>query len=110
MDLYKTRNVFFVEVREIAKMNFSKLPGAISKEELLENPSEYKDNKNVIYCIISYRSGMFAKKLEKKGIEVSNFPSGFLEWVNEGSKVLGQAVQPGFSCVRPEVELSPKRL
>ena len=96
MDLDKKTNVFFVDVCEIAKMNFSKLPGAISKEELLENPSEYKNNKIVIYCTISYRSGMFAKKLEKKGIEVSNSSSGILTWVNEVSKVLGQTVPPGF--------------
>ena len=87
MRLMKTANVLFVDVRKPAEMDVSMLPNAITKEEFLKNPSKYKDVKIVAYCTISYRSGMFAKKMEKKGIRINNLAGGLLAWVFEGGKV-----------------------
>ena len=87
MRLIKTRNVLFVDVRKLAEMNVSMLPNAITSNEFLKNPSEYKDFKIVAYCTISYRSGIFAKEMERKGIKISNLAGGLLAWVLEGGKV-----------------------
>jgi sodium/bile acid cotransporter 7 len=79
--------VIFVDVREPAEINVSMLPDAITREEFLKNPSRYKDVKIVAYCTISYRSGMFVKEMERKGIKISNLAGGLLAWVLEGGKV-----------------------
>lgn len=87
MRVMKTANVIFVDVREPAEINVSMLPDAITREEFLKNPSRYKDVKIVAYCTISYRSGMFVKEMERKGIKISNLAGGLLAWVLEGGKV-----------------------
>jgi len=87
MLLMKTAEVLFVDVRRPAEMNVSMLPNAITSNEFLKNPSKYKDFKIVVYCTISYRSGMFAKEMEKKGLKISNLSGGLLAWVLEGGKV-----------------------
>ena len=87
MRLMKTADMLFVDVRKPAEMNVSMLPNAITKEEFLKNPSKYKDVRIVAYCTISYRSGIFAKEMEKKGIRINNLAGGLLAWVLEGGKI-----------------------
>lgn len=88
MRLMKTANVLFVDVRRPAEISVSMLPNAITSQEFLKNPSYYKDAKIVAYCTVSYRSGVFVKELEKKGIRINNFTGGFLAWVLKGGKVI----------------------
>jgi sodium/bile acid cotransporter 7 len=87
MRLSKTGDILFVDVRSPAEIRVSKLPNAITVEEFLKNLSLYKDATIVAYCTISYRSGVFAKEMEKEGIRVNNLAGGLLAWVLEGGKV-----------------------
>lgn len=87
MLVMKTANVVFVDVRKPAEMNVSMLPNAITREQFLKNPSKYKGYRIVAYCTISYRSGVFAKEMEKMGIEIENLAGGLLAWVFEGGRV-----------------------
>lgn len=87
MELLKTGKVVFVDTRKPAEMEVSMLPNAISKKDFLKNYSNYKDQTFVGYCTISYRSGVFAKKMAQKGITIYNLTGGLLAWVLEGGKV-----------------------
>ena len=68
-------------------MKVSMLPGAITKKQYLAEPGRYKDITVVGYCTISYRSGVFARKMQQKGFEVVNLKGGILAWTLEGGSV-----------------------
>ena len=87
MRLLQENRVVFVDTREPAEMHVSMLPGAISKEQFLSDPTSYAGNILVSYCTISYRSGVFAKKMASKGIKMHNLRGGLLAWALEGGKV-----------------------
>lgn len=87
MRLMKTADVLFVDVRKPAEMNVSMLPNSTTREEFLKNPSKYKDFEIIAYCTISFRSGVFAKEMEEKGLKINNLTGGLLAWVLEGGKV-----------------------
>jgi sodium/bile acid cotransporter 7 len=83
-------NVVFIDIREPREQQVSMLPGAITEKEFINNPAKYKDAVKIAYCTISYRSGKFAQKLQKKGIRVYNLKGGILAWVHDGGKVYDQ--------------------
>ena len=87
MKLMKQGRLVFVDTRSPAEMKVSMLPNAVTKDEFLKDPSKYKDRTVVGYCTISYRSGLFAEKMSKKGIMIYNLSGGLLAWVLEGGKV-----------------------
>ena len=87
MDLAENKKVVFIDVREPEEQRVSMLPGAITEKEYLENTKKYEDYVKIGYCTISYRSGKFAQKLQKKGITVYNLKGGLLAWVHDGGKV-----------------------
>lgn len=82
-----TGNIVFVDTRKAEEMEISTLPGAISEKEFLENRISYRDKKVVVYCTISYRSGLFARKMNEMGVPVYNLEGGIVTWVLEGGKV-----------------------
>ena len=79
--------ILFVDTRKPAEMTVSMLPGAITREAFLKDPGKFKGLRVVAYCTISYRSGIFAKEMAEKGIEIFNLRGGLLAWVLEGGKV-----------------------
>jgi sodium/bile acid cotransporter 7 len=79
--------VVFVDTRKPAEMAVSMLPGAFSKQDFLDHPDQYKDKTAVAYCTISYRSGLFAREMARKGISLVNLQGGILAWILEGGKV-----------------------
>jgi rhodanese-related sulfurtransferase len=87
MKLMKEGRVVFVDTRSPAEMKVSMLPNAVTKDEFLKDPSKYKDQTVVGYCTISYRSGLFAEEMARKGIMIYNLSGGLLAWVLEGGKV-----------------------
>lgn len=87
INLMKTANVLFVDVRRPAEISVSMLPNTITGKEFLKNPSKYKNVTVVAYCTIGYRSAGFVKEMEKKGIMIYNLAGGLLAWVLEGGKV-----------------------
>ena len=80
----------FIDVREKNEQQVSMLPGAITEKEFMDNFKSYDDYVKIAYCTISYRSGMFAQKLQKQGIPVYNLRGGILAWVHDGGKVYNQ--------------------
>lgn len=94
MKHYREGTVIFVDEREPEEQAVSMLPGAIESEEFLSNPSRYNEKLVVGYCTISYRSGILARRLQKKGITMVNLRGGILAWLHAGGKVYrdGRAV------------------
>ncbi len=87
MQLSDTGKVVFIDVREPDEQSVSHLPGAITADSFLENPEKYNDYIKIGYCTISYRSGILAQELNKKGIPMYNLGGGLLAWVHDGGKV-----------------------
>lgn len=87
MELMKKSKVLFVDIRKTAEMNVSMLPGAVTKDDFLKQPLQYKDHTIIAYCTIGYRSGKFAEEMGDKEIRIYNLRGGILAWVLEGGKV-----------------------
>lgn len=87
MKMMQDRQVIFIDTRKPVEMKISMLPHALKKEEFLKHLLKYKDMTLIGYCTISYRSGLFAKEMESKGITIYNLTGGLLAWVLEGGKV-----------------------
>ena len=87
MQLMTQDRVVFVDARKPEEMAVSMLPGAITKKQFLANPGAYADKVVVTYCTISYRSGVFARDMSKKGVRIVNLAGGILAWLHEGGKV-----------------------
>jgi sodium/bile acid cotransporter 7 len=85
--LFKKGKVVFVDLRTSEEMEVSALPGAISKEEYLRDPSRFDGMTMIAYCTISYRSGIFVKEMTEKGTSFYNLAGGILAWVHEGGKI-----------------------
>lgn len=90
MELMKRGKVVFVDVRPENERRVSMLPQAVSKEEFFKNRDKYRGYTVIGYCTISYRSGVFAREMRKKGLDIYNLQGGLLAWVNEGGKVYDQ--------------------
>lgn len=87
VELLKEGQIIFVDTRKPAEIAVSALPDAITKKEFMNHPEQYKGKTVVAYCTISYRSGIFAREMAKKGIAVSNLTGGILAWTLEGGKI-----------------------
>lgn len=87
MGLYKDGKTVFVDLRTPPEMTISALPGAISRDEYLKNPAEFAGKMVIVYCTISYRSGIFARKMAEKGVALYNLAGGLLAWVHEEGKI-----------------------
>ena len=84
------KNVLFIDAREQNEQRVSMLPGAITAKTFLKNSEKYKDHTKIVYCTVGYRSGKFAQKLSKKGIQIYNLRGGILGWVHAGGRVYDQ--------------------
>lgn len=91
MALLNVGRVVFVDTREPAEMQVSMLPGAITRDDFLAQPTAYAGSTPIVYCTISYRSGLFARDMALKGITVLNLAGGLLAWVLEGGTVYDAA-------------------
>lgn len=87
MRLFEEGAALFVDTRRPEEMAVSMLPGAVSQAEFLENPERYGGRTVVVYCTISYRSGLLAARLAEQGVTVYNLQGGLLAWVLEGGRV-----------------------
>jgi rhodanese-related sulfurtransferase len=85
--LQQKTSIIFVDVREPRERAVSRIPGAITLEQL---PAVYRTKPGpvVVYCTIGYRSGLSARELRAKGIPASNLRGGILAWVANGGRVV----------------------
>ncbi len=86
MTLAQNGEAVFVDFRKSAEMEVSMLPGAITSAEFLEDPSRHAGKTVVVYCTISYRSGVWARE-SNVGIPLFNLKGGLLAWALEGGKM-----------------------
>jgi sodium/bile acid cotransporter 7 len=86
-ELMQTEKVVFIDERRPEEQAVSMLPNAITSEEFLRDPSRYEAYTKIAYCTISYRSGILARKLKNKGIQLINLRGGILAWVHDGGAV-----------------------
>jgi rhodanese-related sulfurtransferase len=84
MALLKQGGVVFVDTRKPEEMEVSMLPAAIDKETYLKAPASFEGKSVVAYCTVGYRSGVFAREMEAKGIMVRNLSGGIVAWALEG--------------------------
>ena len=94
MELLNQGKLVFVDIRKPEEMAVSMLPAAVSQQDFLSSPAQYKDKTVVGYCTISYRSGVFAREMAKEGITVVNLQGGILAWTLEGGKVYDDGGHP----------------
>ena len=80
--------VVFVDVREFEEFAVSHLPGAIHVDAFEKGTEQYRDAKVIAYCTIGYRSGLYAAKLRKKGIDAYNLSGSILSWVHAGRPIV----------------------
>lgn len=86
--LRKLDSVVLVDVREPKEQKVSMLPGAITKEAYEAAADEYAGKPVVTYCTIGYRSGMYAKELADRGVEVANLEGSLLAWTHVGGPLV----------------------
>ena len=91
MKLLNQDKLVFVDTRKPEEMAVSMLPGAVSRQHFMNHINQYKDKTVVVYCTISYRSGVFARDLAKEGVAVLNLQAGILAWLLEGGRVYDQS-------------------
>lgn len=93
MALLKQGTVVFIDTRNPEEMEVSMLPAAIVKETYLKTPASFEGKTLVAYCTVGFRSGVFAREMEAKGIMVRNLSGGILVWVLEGGALYDKNVE-----------------
>jgi rhodanese-related sulfurtransferase len=84
-------SVVFVDVRTERERAVSMLPGAVSAEQVEQDPQRYQGQVLVAYCTIGYRSGLWAEEQRERGLQVSNLAGSLLSWTHAGGPLLGPA-------------------
>ena len=87
LELIKSGRVVLVDIRKPDEMSVSMLPDAVVETDFENNPERYGGLTVVAYCTIGYRSGLFAAKMGKMGMDVLNLKGGILAWILEGGRV-----------------------
>lgn len=85
--LAERAEVVFIDVRKPAEMAVSMLPKAVDKEAFLKAPEHFAEKTLVAYCTVGYRSGVFAREMADRKLEVRNLSGGILAWLLEGGNV-----------------------
>jgi rhodanese-related sulfurtransferase len=81
-------NIIVVDNRDRDERDVSMIPGAIPASEFEGNikrdAGAYADAVVVVYCTIGERSGIYAQKLRKRGVDAHNLRGGVLAWSHAG--------------------------
>ena len=76
-----------VDVRPLNEREISMISGALTSEQIEQNPNLYKQKKLLIYCTVGERSSKYAIQLLSKGFKnVTNLRGGVLKWAESGRK------------------------
>ncbi len=84
MELQEGRELVLIDVRKPEEQAVSMIPGALTQEQFEERQDSLRDKEIVTYCTAGYRSGFFAKKLQKRGWQVRNLEGSLLAWTHAG--------------------------
>ena len=77
-----------VDVRPLAEREVSMIPGAVLAETVEANLGSYTGRPIVAYCTIGARSGLWARKFSRRGLDVSNLRGGILAWTHIGGALV----------------------
>ena len=91
--LQRDTKVLVVDVRTKGERQVSIIPHSIPKEDFERDETRYKNKKIIVYCTIGYRSGLYAAKLRKKGLDAYNLKGGVLAWASAGQLFTDQKGQ-----------------
>lgn len=97
----QNQKIVLVDVRSPQERSVSKIPGAIAPEEFESNLARYSNSETVVvaYCTIGYRSGKYAQKLRRQGINILNLEGSLLAW----SHIQGELVDDKESTKKVHV-------
>lgn len=87
-ELETDQDLVLVDVRKPAEQEVSMIPGAITQKEFEARRESYQGRTVITYCTAGYRSGLYAKKLQKKGWNVLNLEGSLLAWTHEGGPLV----------------------
>lgn len=87
MKLLVENKAVLVDVRPAVESQISKLPEAITANELLKSLDSCEGKTIIVYDTVGYRSGIFAEKLRKQGVCLVNLEGGLLGWLHAGGKI-----------------------
>ena len=73
-----------VDTRTEAERTVSTIPGAIASSVVEQDPAAYSGKTLVAYCTIGYRSGLWAEKMNRRGLSVRNLEGSLLMWTHVG--------------------------
>jgi len=88
VDLMSRENVLLVDVRTPLEQEVSMIPGAVSKDDFEKTKEKHRGQTIVTYCTIGYRSGLYARELQKEGIHVFNLRGSVLAWTHAGHPMI----------------------
>lgn len=80
----KQEEWLIVDVRSRRERKVSIIPGALSIDELKRRIGDYKGENILVYCTVGCRSGAYAQRLRKRGIQAFNLRGGVLVWAMDG--------------------------
>ena len=83
------KDVVLVDVRTVAEMRVSILPGALDVRNLVAELDKYRHKTIVAYCTIGVRSARFVTAALGHGLKAKSLEGGILAWVQAGYQVVG---------------------
>lgn len=82
--LQASTEVVLVDVRAEKEQTVSMIPGAITAREFEKKGGGPGGSTVVVYCTVGHRSGLYAKKLLKRGLQTYNLKGAILSWTHAG--------------------------
>ena len=93
-ELEEGHQLLLVDVRKPEEQAISMIPGAITQNEFEQDQESFRGQPIITYCTAGYRSGLYAKKLQKKGWEVRNLEGSLLAWTHAGGPLADSSGEP----------------
>ena len=79
-DPNKQNRFVIVDVRAKTETDVSIIPGALTQAEFERTIQQHQSKAVLVYCTVGYRSGIYAKKLKRKGWDAWNYKGSILDW------------------------------
>mmetsp|Transcript_42171 Transcript_42171/g.75695 ORF Transcript_42171/g.75695 Transcript_42171/m.75695 type:complete len:262 (-) Transcript_42171:108-893(-) len=77
-------NLVIVDARREEEHKVSMLPGSITQRDFEARKDAYSDSIIYCYCTVGFRSGSYADKLRREGLQAYNLRGSIAAWTQEG--------------------------
>ena len=81
-------SVVIVDVRTPEEQAVSMIEGAITSREFEATPEKFADKTVVAYCTMGYRSGRYARELQRHGQRAFNLRGAILAWTHSNGALV----------------------